>query len=97
MLDEETEEEKLVLSGFAGVPVFRFEDTDGEPLEVPELEPKQLPPLYEVAQQWGISVDWQSFQGDAYGFYSPGKKEIVLATHDESVFFHERAQPAMLA
>ena len=94
MVDEKTEEEKLVLSGFAGVPVFRFEDTDGEPLEAPELEPTQLPPLYEVAQQWGLSVNWQSFQGDAYGFYSPGKKEIVLATHDESVFFHELAHAA---
>ncbi len=94
VVNEETEEEKLVLSGFAGVPVFRFEDTDGEPLEVPQLEPTQLPPLYEVAQQWGLSVNWQSFQGDAYGFYSPGKKEIVLATHDESVFFHELAHAA---
>lgn len=94
VVDEDTEEERLVLTGFAAVPVFRFEDTDGKPLEVPELKPKQLPPLYEVAQQWDLSVSWQSFQGREYGFYSPGEREIVLATHDEMVFFHELAHSA---
>ena len=92
--DKETEEEKTILTGFLPVPVFKFEDTEGEPLEQPELKPKELPPLIEIAQQWGIEVSWQSFQGDAYGAYSPIRKEIVLATHNEQVFFHELAHAA---
>lgn len=92
--DEEKEEEKVILAGFVAVPVFRLEDTDGKPLETPEPKPQVLPPLFEVAQQWGLCVRWQSFQGVAYGVYRPGKKEIVLATYDESVFFHELAHAA---
>lgn len=92
--DDETEEEKIVLTGFAPVPVFRFENTDGKMLEVSELEPKQLPPLFEVAEQWNISVRYAGFQGEAYGYFSPGRKEIVLATHDEMTFFHELAHAA---
>ena len=92
--DGDIEEKKVILTGFAPVPVFRLEDTDGEPLEVPELEPKELPPLFEIAQDWKIEVNWQSYQGDAYGFFSSGRKEIVLATHDEQVFFHELAHAA---
>jgi hypothetical protein len=90
----EDEEERIALTGFAPVAVFRFEDTDGKPLEIPELKPRELPPLVEVAEQWNISVCWQSFQDGYYGLYSPGRKEIVLATHDESVFFHELAHAA---
>jgi antirestriction protein ArdC len=92
--DEENEEEKQILTGFVAVPVFRQEDTDGKPLEKPTLRPKELPPLIEVAEKWGISVNWQSYQGDGYGFFRPSTKEIVLATHDESVFFHEIAHTA---
>jgi hypothetical protein len=94
MKDKEHDEEKFMLTGFAAAPVFKFEDTDGEPIDRPEYPPKQMPPLYEVAQRWGIAVNWQGFQGDAYGYFSPGRKEIVLATHNEQVFFHELAHAA---
>jgi antirestriction protein ArdC len=94
VVDDETEEEKRLLTGFLAVPVFRVEDTDGTPLDVPELTPNDLPPLYEVAHHWHLSVNWQSFHGRAYGSYSPGRNEIVLATHDEQVFFHELAHAA---
>ena len=36
--DEETGEEKETLLGFMSRPVFRYEDTDGEPLEYKEIE-----------------------------------------------------------
>ena len=94
MKNKETEKEKVILAGFIVVPVFSVENTDGEPLEVPELTPKELPPLFEVAQKWDIKIEWQSFQGEAYGYFSPGRKEIVLATQDENVFFHELAHAA---
>ena len=92
--DEKTDEEKVILTGFFPVPVFCAEDTDGQPLDVPKLKPKELPPLFDVAREWGIEVNWQSFQGDAYGAYSPGRKEIILATHDEKIFFHELSHAA---
>lgn len=92
--EEDSDEDKVVLTGFLAAPVFRFEDTDGDAIERLEHPPRELPPLHEVAQQWGISVNWQGFQSNAYGYYSPGRKEIVLATHFEQVFFHELAHAA---
>jgi hypothetical protein len=91
---KEDDEERVRLTGFTPVPVFAYEQTEGKPVEHPELQPKQLPPLVEVARKWNISVNWQSFQGDALGYYSPGRKEIVLATHDERTFFHELGHAA---
>ena len=41
--EENTGEEDSVLIGFLAAPVFRIEDTDGEPL--PECEPPQIPRL----------------------------------------------------
>ena len=41
--DEDSGEEDSVLIGFLAEPVFRIEDTDGEPL--PECEPPQIPRL----------------------------------------------------
>lgn len=92
--DKETEEEKMILTGFVAVPVFRFEDTDGENLDLPNFTPPEMPPLFEVAEQWNLSISWQSFQGHSYGYYAPGKGEIVLATHAERTFFHELAHAA---
>ena len=92
--DEEEDDERRVLAGFVPVPVFRFEDTEGEPIEQPELLPPELPPLFEVAQRWGLQVSWQSHQGDGLGYYQPSTGKIILATHDEKVFFHELAHAA---
>jgi hypothetical protein len=93
-IDKATDEEKFILTGFLSVPVFPYEQTEGKPIEQPELEPKQLPALHEVAAKWGIAVSYESFQGDSLGYFSPGRKGIVLATHDEQVFFHELAHAA---
>jgi hypothetical protein len=58
------------LAGFRAVPVFRVEDTEGEPLNYPPLEPPQPPPLAEVAEAWGLAVSYTAFSGPdspAYG------------------------------
>jgi hypothetical protein len=52
---EDEEEPKPILAGFLAVPVFKVEDTEGEPLDYQKIELPQLP-LMEVAQEWGISV-----------------------------------------
>jgi len=81
-------EEKTFLAGFLTIPVFRFEDTDGEPLDYQTIELPELP-LIEVAKKWGISVKAVSGSYRYYGYYSDTRKEIALATQEEAVFFHE--------
>ena len=92
--DEETDEENRQLIGFIAAPVFRYEDTQGEPLDIPEYDPPRMPPLMEVATQWGIQVRWTGGIGDAYGYFAPKRKEIILCTHEEATFFHELAHAA---
>jgi len=82
------------LVGFKGAPVFAFEDTEGEELDIQHLPPKELPPLYEVAERWGIGVEWKGSPGAAVGVFSPSQKSIALCTYDESVFLHELAHAA---
>ncbi|MBT4483582.1 MAG: antirestriction protein [Candidatus Latescibacteria bacterium] len=89
-VDEESGDENNVLRYFKSMPVFRVEDTEGEKLDYESLELPDLP-LLERAEEWGISV--KAVPGDCrfYGYYSPKRKEIGLATSEEAVFFHELA------
>lgn len=91
---DEEETERSLLYGFRAMPVFRVEDTDGEPLTYPDIEPATPPPLIDVAERWGIAVKYQGFLGGYYGAYAPARREIRLATHDEMTFFHELAHVA---
>ena len=85
------ETEKTAVIGFFTIPVFRAEDTDGEPLP---YEPATPPPLVDVAEEFGLSVSYQTFASKYYGYYQGGSKRIVLATHSAQVFFHELAHAA---
>jgi hypothetical protein len=82
--------EMTVLKGFGCKPVFKVEDTDGEPLDYQEIELPEFP-LLERAEQWGISV--QAVPGNChfFGSYSDKHQEIELATQEECIFFHEMA------
>ena len=92
-ITDKGEQKKLV--GFKSIPVFPLGMTEGEPLpERESLAPDSLPPLANVAEKWGIKVDYVPFRGDAYGSFSLGAHDIRLATHEESVFFHELAHAA---
>jgi len=86
--DAKTDEDISRLSGFITANVFRAEDTEGELLAYERL---QLPkhPLMDKAIEWGISVKAVSGNSDHYGYYSPAKKLIALATPEESTFYHE--------
>jgi len=88
-----------VLIGFKAVPVFRYEDTDGEALNRADYDPPELPPLYDVAGRFGVSVEYLGPGMDAtyYGCYRPQAKAIRLCTHHESTFFHELAHAANLS
>ncbi|GAB6274756.1 MAG: ArdC-like ssDNA-binding domain-containing protein [Peptococcaceae bacterium] len=83
--------EKTVLSGFRTIPVFRYEDTEGNPLPKIDYSPPELPPLFGLAEKFGIKIKYQSFSGGAYGTFYPGGNEIALHSHDANVFFHELA------
>jgi hypothetical protein len=90
---EDEEEAKPILAGFLAVPVFRVEDTEGEPLDYQNIELPDLP-LMEVAKDWGISV--KAIPGNYHysGYFSQDRREIGLASKEESVFFHELAHYA---
>lgn len=92
-MEEETGEEKQALYGFGCKPVFRVEDTDGEPLDYEQIELPPLP-LIEKAEEWGISVKTIPGNYKYQGYYSPDRREIALATEEECVFFHELAHCA---
>lgn len=95
--DPETGEERkrTILKGFRDVPVFRYEDTEGQPLEPATYDPPTLPPLYDVAQRFVSKITYVPFVGQAWrGQYQIGSREIRLATHDERTFFHELGHAA---
>lgn len=82
-----------IVKGFMAKPVFRVEDTEGEPLDYPPLIVPDLP-LMDRAKEWGITVTAIPGFNKAYGAYIPKTKEIFLATQEETVFFHELSHAA---
>lgn len=73
------------LIGFLGVPVFKVEDTEGEPLNYEKAIPNF--PLMDKAREWGLNVMAVERNGRFWGSYNG--EEIKLATSEEIVFFHE--------
>lgn len=91
--DKETEEETQYIRGFMAKPVFRLEDTEGKELDYSEIKLPELP-LLEKAAEWNISVKAIPGNYRYYGYYSPDRREIALATPEEKTFFHELAHAA---
>lgn len=83
------------LFGFKQIPVFRIEDTDGEPLpHEKDIKLPRPPPLMEVSERLGIPVKYVSGNAAWYGLYDPGEDSITLASPEETVFWHELAHAA---
>lgn len=91
--DEQTEEERQVLTFFKATPVFKVEDTEGEPLDYQNIELPELP-LIQRAYDWGIDVRAVPGNYRWYGYFAPDRKEIALATNSEKTFFHELSHAA---
>lgn len=85
-------EEKIIV-GFLTVPVFRVEDTEGQPLDYENLTLPPLP-LSDVAESWGVPVKAIPGNYRFQGFFNLKNNEIALATEEETVFFHELAHVA---
>lgn len=91
--DTVTGEETLHLRGFMRKPVFRAEDTEGNPITYQQLKLPGLP-LIKRAQEWGISVKAIPGNRIYYGAYLPSAKKIYLASPEEKIFFHELSHAA---
>jgi hypothetical protein len=79
---------------FRTVPVFAYEDTEGEELgyiaEMEELRnrsPEELP-LYGVAKKLGIPVTYDFSSHGEYGYYLFAGR-ITLCTDEEQTWYHE--------
>ena len=87
--DPEDDEEVDVLVGFKGIPVFRLEDTEGA--DLPTYKPRDPPPLLEVAERFGMRVNYLRLSAGVFGMTDYEHQVIALATPDWTVFFHELA------
>jgi len=80
--------DKLV--GFKPAPVFKYEDTFGEPLEEEKFD-VEIPCEFEpLIRELGLKFRTTAFSR-YYGAYSPHRKEIILASPELIVFLHELA------
>ena len=85
--ENENGKEERRCVGFAMVPMFRYEDTEGQ--DIPEHKPAVVPPLIGVAEKAGITVTWGSSCGGEYGYFRPDTNHINLSSDDPKTFFHE--------
>ena len=91
--DKSTGEEKkeTYVKGFRPIPVFAFESTEGPEGAQAEFNPPAPPPLFEVAERYGIKVSYDAFNGRALGSCAMDGSRITLRAHDADVWFHELA------
>ena len=90
--DTATGKSKTIIFGFRPIPVFRIEDTEGEPLpEEVSSTPATYPPFYEVAERMGIEVRWSPIDENAYGSFCILNNKITLHSQDAFIYFHELA------
>jgi hypothetical protein len=86
---EAVREEKQILAGFKAIPVFRFEDTEGEPIIREDFKVNIPYEFNGIIQELGLKVQPVRFCGSAYGSYNLINKEIRLASPEIEVFLHE--------
>jgi len=87
---EEDGKEQRILTGFIARSVFAYEDTEGEEGSF-HYEPRELPPLSDLAQQFGIKLAWVPLGPEALGSCTVDGDEIRVGSPDPAVFFHELA------
>ncbi len=87
--DEKTNEPKKKMVGFIGIPVFRYEDTEGDPL--PEYVPKNPPnpDLWKLVEKRGIKIEWCNSARGEGGYVNTDGTKMVLCSEDFEVLAHE--------
>lgn len=92
--DKENEEEKTITTGFFFKGLYDCENIyGGKKLEYVKNPPKDLPPLSDVAEKWGIKISYK-VHPKAWGSFDQSKNEIQLSTDNKTTFFHELAHAA---
>lgn len=92
--DKENEEEKTITTGFFFKGLYDAENIyGGKKLEYVKNAPKDLPPLSDVADKWGIKVEYK-VNPKNWGSYNIQNNNIQLSTGDKTTFFHELAHAA---
>lgn len=85
------------LYGFKSCPVFSYEQTDELPKNkrkglayvAPDYTPSEPPPLADVAQAWGVNLQYAPYvPGSGRLGWATGE-QIGLNSHDTDVLFHE--------
>lgn len=96
--DAETGEtrERVIVTGFKGIPVFRVEDTDGAELPAAQAyRPTVAMPLQDVATAWGYRITYgPARDGSCYAWTNHGSREIHMMTEDPATFLHELGHAA---
>ena len=96
-LDEEKKEERTIIYGFTGTPVFGLAQTEGEPLPNGDTEIGSwldAIPLREVANAWELSVEAYNGTGSHFlGKYRHGSA-IALGVKNLSTWCHELVHAA---
>lgn len=88
--------ERSVVVGFKSIPVFGYEQTDGEALPDRTVSSAFIDalPLVSVAREWGLSVQTYSGRdGAALGWYRHGQA-IALGVENLSTWAHELVHAA---
>ena len=83
--------QKPVIIGFSPLPVFRFEDTEGEDLPSFDYSPKTYPPFFDVAEKLGIEVTYKPLRSYYFGLYNSHFDKITLCSEDAITYYHELA------
>jgi hypothetical protein len=95
--NEQTGEERVIVVGFKGLPVFGLEQTEGRPL--PSGDPGieqwiESLPLLAVARRWGLGVGtFDGKDGGCLGRYRKGES-IELGVKNLSTWTHELVHAA---
>jgi antirestriction protein ArdC len=84
------ETEYMFIRGFRGLPVFGYEQTEGEPIEFVDNEHINSLPLLEVAKHWGVDVGtYNGNKNRPCGYFSPNQMHIMLGVKNLSTWLHE--------
>jgi len=83
--------EHFIPYAVTSISVFSYAQTEGDALE--GYEPREVPPLMDVAQAWNLNVQWEPTVG-CFGYYSELQGKIVVGTQDWKTWFHELCHAA---
>lgn len=88
-------EQYTFIRGFKGIPVFGYEQTEGEQITYESDKIINSLPLVDVAQNWGINVGtYSGREGKPNGYFSPNNMAIMLGVQNVTTWLHELVHAA---